>query len=62
MRHVLDKQSPSAAQAGTRFVFAMQRNDMPSPATLALQRRKKAAPKNPVRPSQYFRIERGIRT
>jgi len=61
MRHVLDKQSPSASKAGARYAFARQLGDMPSPATLALQRRKKAAPKNAVRPQQFFRIERGIK-
>ncbi|SDW74298.1 hypothetical protein [Litoreibacter albidus] len=61
MRHVLDKPSTSSAQTGMRHAFAFQLNEMPSAATLALQRRKKAAPKESVRPQQYSRIERGIR-
>ncbi|RLJ41386.1 hypothetical protein BCF46_3179 [Litoreibacter meonggei] len=61
MRHVLDKPSPSSAKAGARYAFALQLKDLPSSATLALQRRKKAAPKDSVRPQQYSRIERGIK-
>ncbi len=61
MRHVLDKQSPSSGKAGMRYAFAVQLNDLPNPATLALQRRKKAAPNDSARPLQYSRIERGIR-
>ena len=61
MRHVLDKPSKSAAKAGRRQAFAYELKDMPSAATLALQRRKKAVPKDSVRPQQYSRIERGIR-
>ena len=61
MRHVLDKPSPSSTKAGKRYAFAFELKDMPSGATLALQRRKKAAPKDSVRPHQYSRIERGIR-
>ena len=60
MRHVLDKPSPSLAKAGKRHAFALQLKVMPSAATLALQRRKKAAPKDSGRPQQYSRIERGI--
>jgi len=61
MRHVLDKPSQSSTKTGARYAFALELKDMPSRATLALQRRKKAAPKESVRPLQYSRIERGIR-
>jgi hypothetical protein len=61
MRHVLDKKSPPASKAGARYAFALQLNELPSPSTLALQRRKKAAPKDSARPQHYSRIERGIR-
>ena len=61
MRHVLDKPSQSSAKAGARYAFSLQLKDLPSSATLALQRRKKTAPKDSVRPQQYSRIERGIR-
>ncbi len=61
MRHALDKQSSSAARAGLRYAFALHLSDRPNIATLALQRRKRAAPKDPVRPQQFFRIERGFK-
>lgn len=61
MRHVLDKQSPPSIKAGLRHAFSLELKDMPSAATLALQRRKKAAPKDSARPQQYSRIERGIK-
>ncbi|EPX77484.1 hypothetical protein [Litoreibacter arenae] len=60
MKHVLDKSSTTSSDTAKRQAFAFEIKSMPSSATLALQRRKKAAPKDSGRPQQYSRIERGI--
>lgn len=59
MRHVLDKSSDPATTTALRWAYAMRRRAMPAKATLMLQRRKKAAPNESARPSQFSRIERG---
>lgn len=61
MKHILDNSPNTATPLSLRHAYARLLTERPNPATLALQRRKKAAPKASVRPLQYSRIERGIR-